>query len=116
MAAQIRVSKILGTSANLMQQMRRMLPIKQVQDVCMEMSKEMFKAGLIEETLDETFAALDDDEIETAADTEVDRVLGEVLEGVMVKGSMKDRTTAEVEAEKASTKEEDDMIARLTNL
>lgn len=50
----------------------------------MEMSKEMMKAGIIEEMLDDTMSGLDDsEELEDAAQEEVDKVLFEITSGTL---------------------------------
>lgn len=47
-----------------------------------EMSKEMMKAGIIEEMMEDTFESMEDtDEMEEAAQAEVDKVLWELTEG-----------------------------------
>ncbi|KAF9823660.1 hypothetical protein SFRURICE_019167 [Spodoptera frugiperda] len=47
-----------------------------------EMSKEMMKAGIIEEMLDETMSGMEDEEeMEEAAQSEVDKVLWELTQG-----------------------------------
>lgn len=55
-----------------MQAMQRLVRIPEVAQTMQEMSKEMMKAGIIEEMLDETFEGMEDqDELEDAAQVEV---------------------------------------------
>lgn len=80
--ATLRVAGSLQKSTEVMQAMQSLLRIPEVAHTMQEMSKEMMKAGIIEEMLDETFEDLEDtEEMEEAAQTEVDKVLFEITEG-----------------------------------
>lgn len=62
----------MAKSTEVMQAMQRLVRIPEVAQTMQEMSKEMMKAGIIEELLDETFEGMEDqDELEDAAQTEV---------------------------------------------
>lgn len=81
--ATLRVAGALSKSTEVMQAMQRLIRIPEVSHTMQEMSKEMMKAGIIEEMLDETMDVLEDDseEMEDAAQSEVDKVLWELTEG-----------------------------------
>lgn len=63
--------------------MQRLIRIPEVAQTMQDMSKEMMKAGIIEEMLDETMEGLegDSEELEEAAQSEIDKVLFELTEG-----------------------------------
>jgi len=82
--AMIRVSGALENSAEVMKSMQALIKIPEIQNTMMEMSKEMMKAGIIEEMLDDTMSGLDDsEELEDAAQEEVDKVLYEITSGAL---------------------------------
>lgn len=73
----------LAKSTEVMQAMQRLVRIPEVAHTMQEMSKEMMKAGIIEEMLEDSMDVLEDDaqEMEDAAQKEVDKVLWELTEG-----------------------------------
>ncbi|CAG9862137.1 unnamed protein product [Phyllotreta striolata] len=80
--ATLRVSGSLQKSTEVMQTMQRLVRVPEVAQTMQDMSKEMMKAGIIEEMLDETFEDLEDsEEMEEAAQSEIDKVLFEITEG-----------------------------------
>lgn len=71
-AATLRVAGSLAKSTEVMQAMQRLVRIPEVAQTMQDMSKEMMKAGIIEEMLDETFEDMEDqEELEDAAQVEV---------------------------------------------
>lgn len=59
-----------------MQAMQALVRLPEVAHTMQEMSKEMMRAGIIEEMLDETMSAVEDEEeMEEAAQSEVDKVI-----------------------------------------
>lgn len=80
--ATLRVAGALQKSTEVMQAMQRLIRVPEVAQTMQDMSKEMMKAGIIEEMLDETMEDLDDtEEMEEAAQSEIDKVLFEITEG-----------------------------------
>ncbi|XP_071948530.1 charged multivesicular body protein 3-like isoform X2 [Antedon mediterranea] len=80
--AMVRMSGALEKSAEVMKSMQSLCKIGEIQGVMTEMSKEMMKAGIIEEMIEDTFESLEDqDELEDAAQEEVDKVLFEITAG-----------------------------------
>lgn len=58
-----------------MQAMQTLVRLPEIAHTMQEMSKEMMKAGIIEEMLDETMSSVEDEEeMEEAAQGEVDKV------------------------------------------
>jgi charged multivesicular body protein 3 len=63
--------------------MNALVRVPEIQATMRELSNEMLRAGLIEETINDSMAALDEDGIEEAADAEVDAVLFDITKGIM---------------------------------
>lgn len=116
MASQMRVAHAMKASTDLMSQMNKMMSVPKLQKIATEMSQEMYRSNMIEEQLNDAFEMVEDDDLETLADTELDKVLDEVLgDALSTKDTMKHRTKAELE-EEAAVAEEDDMMAKLSAL
>uniref|UniRef100_T2M383 Charged multivesicular body protein 3 n=1 Tax=Hydra vulgaris TaxID=6087 RepID=T2M383_HYDVU len=118
--AMLRVSGSLSKSTEVMQSMQALMKIPELQATMMEFSKEMTKAGLIEEMLEDTFSGMEDqDELEDEAQEEVEKILFEVTKGVLgqagpvATGSLK---VAGPSVESDDTEELEDMQARLESL
>lgn len=62
--------------------MQRLVKLPEIADTMREMSREMTKAGILEEMIEETMESLEDtEEIEEEAKGEVDKVLWELTDG-----------------------------------
>jgi charged multivesicular body protein 3 len=73
--ATVRVSGALKKSTEVMASMQSLIRVPEVAATMRDMSREMMKAGIIEEMLEETFEGLEDqDELEEEAQEEVDKV------------------------------------------
>lgn len=73
--ATIRVAGSVSKSTEVMQAMQALIKVPEVAATMRELSKEMMKAGIIEEMMDETLDSIEDsEEMEEAADEEVDKV------------------------------------------
>jgi len=77
----VKVTGALEKSTHVMQAMQQLVKIPEIQATMRELSKEMMKAGIIEEMLEDTMEGLEDDDLEEAADTEVEKVLWELTKG-----------------------------------
>ncbi|CAH1115012.1 unnamed protein product [Psylliodes chrysocephalus] len=94
--ATLRVSGALQKSTEVMQAMQRLVRVPEVAQTMQDMSKEMMKAGIIEEMLDETMEDLDySEEMEEAAQTEIDKVLFEITEGKIGEAPLPPQDAAE---------------------
>ncbi|CAL1674171.1 unnamed protein product [Lasius platythorax] len=123
--ATIRVAGSVSKSTEVMQAMQSLIRIPEVAATMREMSKEMMKAGIIEEMLDETMDSIEDSEdMEDEADEEVDKILWEVTAGQLGTapavvtenpGSIAASTSAEEEVED-DDKELEEMKNRLQSL
>ena len=64
--------------------MQALVKIPEIQATMAAMSREMMKAGIIEEMMEDTFESMEDqDELEDAAQEEVDKIIFEVTSGVL---------------------------------
>lgn len=80
--ATVRVAGSLAKSTEVMQAMQALVKLPEVAASMREMSKEMMKAGIIEEMIDETMESLEDvEEMEEEAQKEIDKVLWEITAG-----------------------------------
>lgn len=104
-----------------MQAMQKLVRIPEVSHTMQEMSKEMMKAGIIEEMLDETMDVLEDDsqEMEDAAQHEIDKVLWELTEGKLGEAPappVSEKAEPAPAAEEDNEEELDEMQSRLAAL
>ena len=115
-AAQLRVAQTIQSSTTLLKGMQSLMSIPQLRSVCVNMSKEMMKAGMIEEALNDVMAV--DDDMEVEAEGEVDKILQEVVGDILSKaGTAKAREAAKKQEEaKVDVAEPDALAARLANL
>ena len=80
--ATLKVSGALEQSADVMKSMSALVKIPETQKVMMELSKEMMKAGILEEMLDDTMEGLNESEdLEEAAQEEIDKIILELTTG-----------------------------------
>ncbi|XP_034488573.1 charged multivesicular body protein 3 [Drosophila innubila] len=78
----LRVAGSLQKSTEVMQAMQSLVRYPELAGIMRDMSKEMMKAGIIEEMLDETMDSLEEsEELEEQAAKEVDKVLWEITDG-----------------------------------
>ncbi|KAM8940341.1 charged multivesicular body protein 3 [Pelodytes ibericus] len=88
--AVLRVSGSLQKSTEVMKAMQNLVKIPEIQATMRELSKEMMKAGIIEEMLEDTFEGMEDqDEMEEQAEMEVDKILFEITAGALGKAPSK---------------------------
>ncbi|KAG0293673.1 Vacuolar protein-sorting-associated protein 24 [Linnemannia gamsii] len=83
---QLSTLKIAGTlqkSSEVMGMVNNLVKLPQISAQMQEMSKEMMKAGIIDEMLQDTMESMDDDEIEEEAEEEVNKVLFQITDGLL---------------------------------
>ena len=120
--ATLKVSGALAQSADVMKSMSALVKIPETQKVMMELSKEMMKAGIIEEMLDDTMEGLNDgEEMEDAAQEEIDKIILEITTGKLTDApsAVKDTLPAQEqqeEEEEESEGELEEMQSRLEAL
>eukprot|EP01102_Stenamoeba_stenopodia_P006757 TRINITY_DN1885_c0_g1_i1.p1 TRINITY_DN1885_c0_g1~~TRINITY_DN1885_c0_g1_i1.p1 ORF type:complete len:211 (-),score=53.23 TRINITY_DN1885_c0_g1_i1:102-734(-) len=84
--ATLRMTRCLAKSTQVMTQMNNLIKLPQLQSTMMAMSREMEKAGLIEEMMSDTLDSVgDEDDLEEEAEEEVDKVLEEISKELMGK-------------------------------
>jgi len=119
--ANLRVAGALEKSTDVMKSMTELIKVRDISHTMMEMSKEMMKAGIVEEMMEDAFEGLDDQEdLEDEAQEEVDKVLFELTAGKLGEAPEAVRDSLPVmpepEPEEASDEEVSDMQARLEAL
>ncbi|KAF3844860.1 hypothetical protein F7725_008023 [Dissostichus mawsoni] len=88
--ALLRVAGALQKSTEVMKAMQNLVKIPEIQGAMRELSKEMMKAGIIEEMLEDTFESMEDGEdMEEAAEEEVDKILFDITAGALGKAPSK---------------------------
>merc|ERR1719197_2043709 len=105
--AQQKVMGHLGKSTQVMAAMNHLVKMHDISETMQGMQREMCKAGLIEEMVDDAMEALDGDEDEEAADEEVDRVMTE-LNAEKFKEAKSAPTVQPVAAAQAEEAEDED--------
>ncbi|OXB78789.1 UNVERIFIED_CONTAM: hypothetical protein H355_011807 [Colinus virginianus] len=118
--AVLRVAGSLQKSTEVMKAMQSLVKIPEIQATMRELSKEMMKAGIIEEMLEDTLESMEDEEeMEEEAEMEIDRILFEITAGALGKAPSK-VTDALPEPEPmgaaAAAEEEEDIEAMQSRL
>jgi len=75
----MKVAGMMAKSTQIMGLMNNLVKLPQINQVMMAMAREMEKAGLIEEIMDDV---MDDADVEEEADVELDKVIEEITLGV----------------------------------
>lgn len=84
--ATLRLAGSMQRSTEVMKSMQQLIKVPEVAQTMRDLSKEMMRAGIIEEMLDDTMEGLDDQEgLEEEAEEEVDKVLWELTAGQLGK-------------------------------
>merc|ERR1712055_43989 len=77
--AQVRIAGALSSSTDVMKTMQQLVRLPEIQKTMMEMSREMMKAGIIEEMLEDSMENVTESEdMENEAQEEVDKILFEL--------------------------------------
>ena len=82
--AQMKIAGSMKTSTEVMKSMGNLIKIPELQKNMQELSKEMMKAGIISEMVEESLDSVldtDDADIDKVADAEVDRIILEITQG-----------------------------------
>jgi len=108
--AQQKVTGHMQKSTEVMKMMNKLAKVTEVSEIMQQMQKEMLKAGVIEEMVDDAFEVLDGDDDEDEADEEVERVMTELNLEVM-SGSKSAPVNQPVVEEQQQEEEEEDMDA-----
>lgn len=119
--AMVRVAGTLSKSTEVMKLVNDMMKGSQLNAAMIEMSREMMKAGIIDEMVSEAIdSAVDDDDADEETEAEVEKVLQEIAGDTMaematVPNPQQPERQDEVQnaEEEGDYREEDDLMARL---
>lgn len=80
--AQMKMAGCMKTSTDVMKSMQNLIKIPELQKITQDLSKEMVKAGIIDEMINDSIDnVLDDEDTDDLADEEVEKILFEVTQG-----------------------------------
>eukprot|EP00116_Pleurobrachia_bachei_P008747 sb/3469009/ len=80
-AAMVKMSGSMKASTDVMKLMNKLTKVSEISQTMMELQKEMTKAGIMEEMMEDTMGMDSDEELDEAADEEVEKILFEVTKG-----------------------------------
>uniref|UniRef100_A0A7E4VWD6 Charged multivesicular body protein 3 n=1 Tax=Panagrellus redivivus TaxID=6233 RepID=A0A7E4VWD6_PANRE len=83
--AMMRMAGAIQSSNEVLQAMQKLVKVPEVMATMRELSKEMTKAGIIEEMIEDTMESLEPEGLEDEANEEVEKVLWEVTAGELGK-------------------------------
>jgi len=111
--ATLKVTGALQTSTEVMKSMQSLVRLPEIQKTMQELSREMMKAGILEEMVEDTMEGLEGEEEEDAAQEEIDKILLELTTGALgaAPDALKDTlpAAATAEPEEAEDEAEDDL-------
>ncbi|KAI8883991.1 Snf7-domain-containing protein [Backusella circina FSU 941] len=81
--ATLKVAGSLQKSGEVMKLVNQLARLPEISQAMQQMSMEMTKAGLMEEMIGDTMDMMDDEDIEEAADEEVNKVLFQITDGML---------------------------------
>ncbi|KAI3655609.1 hypothetical protein MP638_006096 [Amoeboaphelidium occidentale] len=120
--AQVKIAGSLKKSTEIMKMVNRLVKLPEISKQMEEMSREMMKAGIIEEMMSDAMDnVLDEEDVEVEAEDEVNKVIMEITQGVLGQGKVATgklpEEQAKIQEELQTPVEEDgDMEARLDAL
>jgi charged multivesicular body protein 3 len=106
----------LKASTGIMKDVNTLVRLPQLMSTMQELSRELVKAGVMEEMVGDVLPeSLEDEEDEEEAETEVDKVLGEILKDRMGKVALPDVNPTPVEpvAEAADEEDPEEMLNQM---
>lgn len=110
--AQHKVTGHVQKSTEVMKMMNKLMKVSEISETMQAMQKEMCKANVIEEMVDDAMDMLDDDADEDAADEEVERVMTEIAADTMHSArAAPTKQVAEAKAVQEDEEDEEDMSA-----
>ncbi|XP_064599920.1 charged multivesicular body protein 3-like [Liolophura sinensis] len=121
--ATLRIAGALEKSTAVMNSMQQLIKVPEIQATMRDMSKEMMKAGIIEEMLEDTMEGLEPEDLEEEVDAEVEKVLFDLTAGELGKApaAVADSLPTEEQGATAAVEDEEEedveeMKARLEAL
>lgn len=83
----IKVTGCIKKSTQVMHSMNTLLKLPQIHDSMYNMAKEMTKAGLIEDLVNDTMSSMEDETEQDIVDAEVDAIVDQILTGKMLQAT-----------------------------
>ena len=124
-SAIIKVQGVMQKSTEVMKCMNQVLKLPEISDTMQVMAREMAKAGLIDDMIQETFTSIEPDGIDAEADEEVDRIFAELTADILSKAKAapaaspaqaQAQAQAQPEAEEEADEDVEALNRRLQNL
>jgi charged multivesicular body protein 3 len=123
-ASMVKVTGCLQKNTQVMKSMNSLMKLPQMRESMYQMSKEMMKAGLMEDLVNETMESLEDEGEQEIVDAEVDNIVNQILEGKMLQAvstpksspGVQQKEAAPAEARDESDEELSKMQAKLQSL
>ncbi|ORZ36791.1 Snf7-domain-containing protein [Catenaria anguillulae PL171] len=115
---QLAVAKVAGAlekSTEIMKAVNSLVKLPEINMVMQDMAREMMKAGVIEEMIEDTISGLDEEEVEEEAEEEVNKILFELTDGLLGQGG---QVGAELQPEETEevVQQDPELIKRLDQL
>uniref|UniRef100_A0AC34QXK2 Charged multivesicular body protein 3 n=1 Tax=Panagrolaimus sp. JU765 TaxID=591449 RepID=A0AC34QXK2_9BILA len=111
--ATMRMAGSIQSSNEVMIAMQKLVKVPEIMQTMRELSKEMTRAGIIEEMIEETMEALEPEDMEEQAAEEVDKVLWEVTQGELGKAPAAAAHALEDEETERFRAQADALVAQL---
>ena len=86
-ASTLKIQGVISKSSEIMTAMNQLVKLPELQESMTAMSREMMRAGLIEEMISDTMDAMDTEGLEGEADKEVDKIITELTAGILGEAS-----------------------------
>lgn len=83
----VKVTGCIKKSTQVMYSMNTLLKLPQIHDSMYSMAKEMTKAGLIEELVNDTMSSMEDETEQDIMDNEVDAIVDQILTGKILQAT-----------------------------
>ncbi|XP_023322141.1 charged multivesicular body protein 3 isoform X1 [Eurytemora carolleeae] len=107
--ATLKVTGALQTSTEVMKSMQSLVRLPEIQKTMQELSREMMKAGILEEMVEDTMEGLEGEEEEDAAQEEIDKILLELTAGALGTAPDALKDTLPASRDEVPEPEEDDV-------
>lgn len=78
-----RVAGVMGKSTGIMKAMNEIIKAPELASTMRSMQMEMSRAGIIEEMMDDAFAAVEPEDLDAEADEEVEKLMADITQSVL---------------------------------
>ncbi|VDM45052.1 unnamed protein product [Toxocara canis] len=116
--ATMRMAGSLQHSTEVMKNMQQLVKVPEIMTTMRELSREMMRIGIIDEMIEETMESVEPEELEEAAQEEVDKILFEITSGELGKApsAVADTLVAPEATVEAQSVDFEEMRQRLESL